>query len=338
MIVSARSYLTAGLAAALVTGTTGAVMAAPPSGAALTAIASPAVHLAAAAAPLLQSLGTAATGATTGAFVGADVGGLTESPGDWIINAYNVVQPWVAYGVELFAWATEWLPWPIGLLAPQADIIYSGWQPFAESVVYSFAFLIDGQFDLVLPTLSAGIQTGVNNLIQGEIAWILSFFPPLPPIGGAFPAAAAATTARGPGVSTPPEPAAVSTANGEAPAATETAAAETAPAEAAPAIEAEQANPTAVTPVAVTANAESDTAEPDIAEPDIAEPAEATVAARTARMPRSVPAAAGTIDITATSPAVVPAAPTGATARKATRGPDSDAGSGRAARTARGAR
>lgn len=148
----ANSYFTAGMACCLVAAGVGAAPVAP----AAPAVASPAVRLA-----------------------------VAESPGDWIINAYNTVQPWVEYGVELFAWAVEWLPWPIGLLAPQADIVYGGWQPFAQSVVYSLAYLVDGRFDLIIPTLTLGVQTGVSNLIQGEIAWIASFFPPLPPIGSA---------------------------------------------------------------------------------------------------------------------------------------------------------
>lgn len=201
MMVPVRSHLTAGLAAALVAGTAGITAGAPQTHPALSMVAAPAVELAAALQPLLQpglpgGGPQPAEATTTGASPRANVGGITQSPGDWIINAYWTIQPWVEYGVELFAWATEWLPWPIGLLAPQSDIIYNAWQPFAESVVYSFAFLIDGQFELILPTLSAGIQTGITNLVQGEIAWILSFFPPLPPIGGA--AAEIATRTTGP--------------------------------------------------------------------------------------------------------------------------------------------
>ncbi|MCB0924448.1 MAG: hypothetical protein KDB50_07885 [Mycobacterium sp.] len=199
MMVPVRSHLTAGLAAALVAGTAGFTAGTPQTHPALSMVAAPAVELAAALQPLLQpgvpdgSL-QAAEAATTGSSPRANVGGITQSAGDWIINAYWTIQPWVEYGVELFAWATEWLPWPIGLLAPQSDIIYNAWQPFAESVVYSFAFLIDGQFELILPTLSAGIQTGITNLVQGEVAWILSFFPPLPPIGGAAAGIATRTT------------------------------------------------------------------------------------------------------------------------------------------------
>ncbi len=206
MIVSARSHLTAGLAAALVAGAVGTAAVAPP-----TDLASPAVQLTTAA-ELTTAVQLAATVAP---LLEPDASaGVSESPGDWIINAYSVVQPWVEYGVELFAWATEWLPWPIGLLAPQTDIIYGGWQPFAESVVYSFAYLVDGQFDLIVPTLTAGIQTGVTNLVQGEIAWFLSFFPPLPPIGAAAAAATRTVAAR------TAQPAAASTENTTMPAET----------------------------------------------------------------------------------------------------------------------
>ncbi|MDA2950904.1 MAG: hypothetical protein O2892_18030, partial [Actinomycetota bacterium] len=248
MIASTRSYLTAGLSAGLVLAATGAAVVAPTAGPPPIRVASPAVALTAAF-PQLPVV---------------DFSGVAESPGDWIINAYGVVQPWVEYGVELFAWATEWLPWPIGLLAPQSDIIYSGWQPFAESVVYSFAFLVDGEFDLIVPTLSAGIQTGISNLVQGEIAWILSFFPPLPPIGIA--AAEAAASARSAGRTALPASAAVST---------ETAVSETAVSKTA-------VSETAVSETAVSESAHTNTpgtaAEPEAAPVAVAEPEAAPVA------------------------------------------------------------
>ena len=64
--------------------------------------------------------------------MGADATEAAQSAGDWIINAYYAIQPWLEYGVQLFARAFEWLPRPIGLLAPQAYIVYSGWQPFCR--------------------------------------------------------------------------------------------------------------------------------------------------------------------------------------------------------------
>lgn len=190
MSVSARSRLTAGVFAAAAGIALVAPVAVPPAAVpSLTAIASPAIQLSAALSPLAP-LAPIAQPVRSAASTAAAVG---QTPGDWIINAYFTIQPWVEYGVEVFAWATEWLPWPIGLLAPQADIIYSGWQPFAESVAFALAYLVDGQFDLVLPTLTFGIQTGISTFIQNEIAWIASFFPPLPPIGFAAATAPAGT-------------------------------------------------------------------------------------------------------------------------------------------------
>ena len=317
MIASPRSYLTVGLSAGMVLAASGAAVVTPTAGSAPITAASPAVQLSAALTPLLPAIPSVA------------VGGLAESPGDWIINAYGVIQPWVEYGVELFAWATEWLPWPIGLLAPQADIIYSGWQPFAESVVYSFAFLLDGEFDLILPTLSAGIQTGVTNLVQGEIAWILSFFPPLPPIGPA--AATAATTVTTGRTAQPASAEAAARTEGEVPESepgspqsgqTGTAAVEAASSEpeAAMAVGAEEQ------PVTVT----------------VVEPAAPAQPARqaprgTARMPRSVPAAsAAAVTETITTPPAVNAGPSPEPrAHKASRAGDSGARDGRATRAAR---
>ncbi len=330
MIASTRSYLTAGLSAGLVLAATGAAVVAPTAGPPPIRVASPAVALTAAF-PQLPVV---------------DFSGVAESPGDWIINAYGVVQPWVEYGVELFAWATEWLPWPIGLLAPQSDIIYSGWQPFAESVVYSFAFLVDGEFDLIVPTLSAGIQTGISNLVQGEIAWILSFFPPLPPIGIA--AAEAAASARSAGRTALPASAAVSTESRRdlsetavsETAVSETAVSETAVSESAhtstPGTAAEpEAAPVAVAepeaaPVAV---AEPEAAPVAVAEPEAAVPPAPRATRGAARMPRTAPAAsaAAVTDVIA-APSEASAQPA---TRKASRGADSPAGPGRATRAAR---
>ena len=303
MIASTRSYLTAGLSAGLVLAATGAAVVAPTAGPPPIRVASPAVALTAAF-PQLPVV---------------DFSGVAESPGDWIINAYGVVQPWVEYGVELFAWATEWLPWPIGLLAPQSDIIYSGWQPFAESVVYSFAFLVDGEFDLIVPTLSAGIQTGISNLVQGEIAWILSFFPPLPPIGIA--AAEAAASARSAGRTALPASAAVST---------EAAVSETAVSESAHTSTPGTAAEPEAAPVAV---AEPEAAPVAVAEPEAAVPPAPRATRGAARMPRTAPAAsaAAVTDVIA-APSEASAQPA---TRKASRGADSPAGPGRATRAAR---
>jgi hypothetical protein len=111
-----------------------------------------------------------------------------------IINAYNALEPWVQWGFEVAAWAVSYLPWPLGWLGQQINIAYDTGEPIVQALVYSFAFLIDGQVDLIGPTLTNGVNTAVTNLVQGEIAWVLGFFPPLPPgpVLPVFPTAAAA--------------------------------------------------------------------------------------------------------------------------------------------------
>ena len=192
MIIAVRSTLTAGIAASLVAA--GAVMTAPTHTLPLTAVSSRAFQLSAAIAPLLQPVVPApAASASTGTHVSANA----ASGGDLIINAYNFLQPWVQYGVNLAAWAVSWLPWPIGLIGPQANILYSGWQPIGQALDYSAAYLLGGQFGLIVPTLTNGVKTGINNLVQGEIQWVLSFFPPLPPLSfPVFPGVAAALAPR----------------------------------------------------------------------------------------------------------------------------------------------
>lgn len=195
MLVSVRSTLTAGIAASLVA--VGAVTAAPLHTVPSRSMTFPAVQLSAAIAPLLQPVAPAPAAASPRASVSANVANATGTAGDWIINGYNRIQPWVQYGVNLAAWAVSWLPWPIGLLGPQANILYSGWQPIGQALAYSAAFLLDRQFDLIVPTLVNGVKAGVNNLVQGEIQWVLSFFPPLPPLSfPTFPGAATLTMPR----------------------------------------------------------------------------------------------------------------------------------------------
>jgi hypothetical protein len=187
MMVSVRSCLSAGLAAGVLTAAAGSVALAPLSAPPLPALASPAVQLRAAIAAL--PLPAAALPNIPDPI---DVGSA-DSAGDAIINGYNAIEPWVQYSVELGAWAVGWLPWPIGLAAPQMIIAYSGIQPVTQALVYSTAYLIDGEFDLIGPTITNGIQTGVDNFIAGEISWFASFFPPLPPIQ--FPVLPGAATA-----------------------------------------------------------------------------------------------------------------------------------------------
>jgi len=205
MTVSVRSYLAAGL----VTATLGAVAVVPVTVPRADVVYLPSIELTAAVSPFSQPAAT-----TAGAVLGtadaprpaaaaaavvdpAPVASASGSAGDTIINAYNAIQPWVQWGFEVAAWAVSYFPWPIGWLGQQINIAYNTGEPIVQALVYSFAYLIDGQFDLIGPTLTNGVTTAVNNLVKGEIAWVLSFFPPLPPVSfpvfPVFPAATAAS-------------------------------------------------------------------------------------------------------------------------------------------------
>jgi hypothetical protein len=268
MMVSVRSCLSAGLAAGVLTAAAGSVALVPLSAPPLPALASPAVQLRAAIAAL--PLPAAALPNIPDPI---DVGS-GDSAGDAIINGYNAIEPWVQYSVELGAWAVGWLPWPIGLAAPQMIIAYSGIQPVTQALVYSTAYLIDGEFDLIGPTITNGIQTGVDNVIAGEISWFASFFPPLPPIQ--FPVL--------PGAATAPADAVGAEAPAPKPAATRS----TPPAEPAP-IESEAVESVESVPVeAVPAESVPVEAEPVEAVPVESEPVEAEIdLAAEAAAPRS---------------------------------------------------
>jgi len=218
MTVSVRSYLAAGLAAVSVSAMV-AVPAARPGGDALQL---PSIELSAAVSPLTQPA-TAAAGAVLGVATTESVasapasapasstasstassprpaaaaslppfpvpvpGPAAGSAGEAIINAYNAIEPWAQWVFEVAAWAAGWL---VGWLAQQINIAYDTGEPIVAALVYSFAFAIDGQFNLIGPTLVNGVQTAVTNLVRGEVAWVLALLPPLPP-GPVFQTAAA---------------------------------------------------------------------------------------------------------------------------------------------------
>lgn len=119
---------------------------------------------------------------------------LAQSAGDLIINVYNAFEPWFQWGWSVVAWAAGWVP-IVGFFAQQINIAYATIEPLVGALVYSFAYLIDGQGALIPQTLTNGVAAAWNNFIQGEIAWFESFLPPLPPIGSIFGAAATAAPA-----------------------------------------------------------------------------------------------------------------------------------------------
>lgn len=111
------------------------------------------------------------------------------SAGSAIINGYNAIEPWVAYGFEVADYALSFVP-GLWWIAPAIDLAYFTIEPLVEAGVYSFAYLIDGQFGLIGPTIQAGIQNSINNAVQYAIDWVGSLvplppIPPFPPFPGA---------------------------------------------------------------------------------------------------------------------------------------------------------
>jgi hypothetical protein len=120
---------------------------------------------------------------------------LVAFPGvaDAIINGYNAVLPYVNYGVDLAQYAVGWIP-VAGIFAPQIGIFYYNLiQPIVTSAVYNTAYVIGGNIGFI-QAVSNVINDSVNagiGFVNAEINWALSFLPPLPP---PLPLAATQTT------------------------------------------------------------------------------------------------------------------------------------------------
>ncbi len=186
MVVNVRSAFSAGVAASLLAAGAGTAVVSPALTAPLPVMASPAVQLSALMSALPKpSAATKPTKPTTGPFPGGAAGSIS----DWIINSYNTVQPWIQYSVDLGAWGVGWMPFPINYAAPQMIIGYSGIEPLAQAGVYSAAYALAGQWELIGPTVKNGVETAYGNFVRGQIGWVTSFFPPPPPLGGASVAA-----------------------------------------------------------------------------------------------------------------------------------------------------
>lgn len=165
---------------------------------------SPSVALRAAVTPLLEPVNVAAAAeyappvCCSNPSVDPQAVPLT-SAGSVIINTFDALEPWVAYGFELADYALSFVP-GLWWIAPAIDLAYFSIEPLVQAGVYSFAYLIDGQFADIGPTLALGVQEAVDNFIFFGIAWIGSLIPlpplpPLPPIPP-FPAAGVSAPAQ----------------------------------------------------------------------------------------------------------------------------------------------
>lgn len=158
----------------------------------------PQLETAQAAAALLPAEAFASTEALTETLdvASAQVGALAL-PGleSAIITAYDVIMPWVDWGVNLGIYATQWIP-VVNWFTPQISIFYySLIRPIITSAVFNIAYWVGGTVsfgqglsNFFNDTVNAGI-----GFVNAEIDWVLSFLPPFPPFPPFFSSVAAST-------------------------------------------------------------------------------------------------------------------------------------------------
>lgn len=144
--------------------------------------------------PGTPGLGVAPAAATTG-----DVG-VQNAASDWLTGAYQFIQYWVDYGVEVAEWALGWVPFGY-LIGDQVDLFYYDLiRPIANAIFYEAVVpIVNDPLNLNVWWTSIGnaIGTSINEAINFGVAEFNYFFgwilPPLPPRPGA------ATTLSAPG-------------------------------------------------------------------------------------------------------------------------------------------
>ncbi|MDP7705545.1 MULTISPECIES: PE family protein [unclassified Mycobacterium] len=142
---------------------------------------------------LLGALGLTPTGgigsvAATSALLGpmaAQAAPAAVIPVSWataIENFYNFVEPYVAYGFNLASYLVGWLPY-VGILAPQINFFYYLFEPMVQAALFNSLDWLSGtiSFSQGLANFWSVTSASINQFINTEIYWFLSFFPPLPP-------------------------------------------------------------------------------------------------------------------------------------------------------------
>ncbi len=146
------------------------------------------------AANVLSVLGLTPTGgpgglAATGALLGplsAQAAPAAVIPVSWataIENFYNLAEPWVEYGFNLASYFAGWLPY-VGILAPQINFFYYLFEPMVQAGLFNTLDWLSGTitFSQGLANFWSVTSASINQFINTEISWFLSFLPPLPPL------------------------------------------------------------------------------------------------------------------------------------------------------------
>lgn len=134
--------------------------------------------------------GVSATSALLGPLA-AQAAPAAVIPVSWataIENAYILIEPYVAYGFNLAAYAAGWLPY-VGILAPQINFFYYLFEPMVQAGLFNTLDWLSGtiSFSQGLANFWSATSASISQFINTEIYWFLGFLPPLPPLPPFFP-------------------------------------------------------------------------------------------------------------------------------------------------------
>lgn len=112
---------------------------------------------------------------------------LASSLTNGIDQAYQFIQYWVDYGVDLAQWGAGFVPVIGGLVSAQIGIVYDNLvRPIANSFVYNLVdpILNDPSFSNIVNSFGRFGSDIVNSVINFAWAEARYFLPPLPPLPG----------------------------------------------------------------------------------------------------------------------------------------------------------
>ncbi|AKC39218.1 Uncharacterised protein [Mycolicibacterium phlei] len=138
----------------------------------------------AAAPPVTPSITPSRSSAPVAAAAGPTV---ANSITNGIDQAYQFIQYWVDYGVDLAQWGAGFVPVIGGLVSAQIGIVYDNLvRPIANSFVYNLVdpIINDPSFSNIVNSFGRFGSDIVNSVINFAWAEARYFLPPLPPLPG----------------------------------------------------------------------------------------------------------------------------------------------------------
>ena len=116
----------------------------------------------------------AMTNAAVAPVASGGIGGAIEA-------AYLAIEPWVQYGFNLAAYAAGFV---VGGLAQQINFFYYLFEPIVQAGLFNTIDWLQGTITFAegLSNFWSVTTASINQFINTEINWVLSYLPPLPPL------------------------------------------------------------------------------------------------------------------------------------------------------------